>query len=125
MDDKKATPKLIEIQPTEDSGETQSTRNARKLMMAIGDANGMPDSRCVKRLARLIPKTLAAGGQVPPSVRAFIEEHELGDDIKVTAAQLAEDEKALDGRARASMQRNQELRDDQLDRREGKASDDV
>lgn len=69
----KATPELHE--------ETQQSRNARKLSMIIGDANGTPTKRCIQRLSLMVPKQLSIGGEIPKDVLGFISLHNLKDLI--------------------------------------------
>lgn len=68
--------------------ETQHSRNARKLSMIVGDANGRPTARCVQRLSIMIPKQLKLGGEIPKDVLGFISLHDLGDLI--AAAQVTD-----------------------------------
>ena len=59
--------------------ETQHSRNARKLSMIVGDANGRPTARCIQRLSIMIPKQLKLGGEIPKDVLGFISLHKLSD----------------------------------------------
>jgi hypothetical protein len=53
-----------------------------KLDMIIGENNGPPFDRTINRLARMIPKAQEAGEEIPETVLAFINEHELGEAIE-------------------------------------------
>jgi len=55
----------------------QKFRNSRKLSMIVGDANGLPDARCIQRLGKMIPKQLEIGGEIPEDVHAFISQYKL------------------------------------------------
>lgn len=85
----KATPELHE--------ETQQSRNARKLSMIIGDANGSATQRCVDRLSVMIPKQLNIGGEIPSDVLEFVSLHNLKDLIAEKAAPKKTKGKSSDG----------------------------
>ena len=77
--------------------ETQHSRNARKLSMIIGDANGTPTKRCVQRLSLMVPKQLSIGGEIPKDVLGFISLHNLKDLIAEKAEPKKTKGKGTDG----------------------------
>ncbi len=54
----------------------------RKLQMIIGESNGPPHDRVVSRLAKMIPKALARGEEIPEEVAEFIRQYDLGDALR-------------------------------------------
>ena len=83
---------------TPDSNEeTQQTRNARKLSMIVGDANGTPTKRCIQRLSLMVPKQLSIGGEIPADVLEFVSLHNLKDLIAEKAAPKKTKGKGSDG----------------------------
>ena len=85
----KAAPELHE--------ETQQTRNARKLSMIVGDANGTPTKRCLQRLSLMVPKQLSICGEIPKDVLGFISLHNLKDLIAEKAEPKKTKGKSTDG----------------------------
>jgi hypothetical protein len=54
--------------------------------------------------------------KIPAQVREFVELHELGDALTAAAEEIASDEADLKRRREASIERNREMRDEQVTR---------